>query len=736
MNKEHTQTQLHNLILSIVVALAFMMPLFFLPLTVEFYEFNKLALLVSATILGMVLWAAKVILSKKLHIAKSPLDAPILVLAIVFVLSSIFSTSKLNSIYGSQGRWMPSLMGFLAMVAFFYILSSNIRAVRTVKMLVVALLAGISVSTILSILSYYGIYLGQEAYLRISHFTTTGSTTTASIMAALATILGYTLFSKETKLSYKVALGVAVAVNFFFAIVTNTVAGWTILALGLVSFLLLTPAITQQKSISVLALNAVILGTAILVFFPATREIIVHTPYPKEVKLQVKDSWIVASSTLRDFPILGSGPSTFYLNFPRYKTLALNSTDYWNVRFDKPFSEVFDIIGSLGILGILAVVYFTGKAVRYVVKNRNTDETATILLIGLMGIATTFVLSYATVLTTFVFFLLLGLYVATVNARLYEAAPDLVYFKLEATQSTNSIGVVENSSAILRIVIATPLLAIAVAGGWHLSRVYPGEVYMRKAVLAATNNNGMATYEYQTKAINHNNRKDTYRNAYVQTNLALVRALATKQDRTEQDNATIQTLISEAITSSKLTTELLNPLSPANWEIRANVYKTLMGTAANADQWAIAALEKAVQLDPNNPRLRLELGGIYYAKGDYLAAANLFRQATSLKPDYANGYYNFAQALKNMQDYGSAIKALQIAQSLVGEGTADYTAVTAEIEQLKNLPAVAGAQSNQPTVEQLENAAQEQEVTQQEPLVNEGEEVISPESVIPQPAEE
>jgi tetratricopeptide (TPR) repeat protein len=54
--------------------------------------------------------------------------------------------------------------------------------------------------------------------------------------------------------------------------------------------------------------------------------------------------------------------------------------------------------------------------------------------------------------------------------------------------------------------------------------------------------------------------------------------------------------------------------------------------------------------------LRVEAGGIYYANGDYLSAANLFRQAANLKPDYANAHYNLAKALLMLQNYTLALQ--------------------------------------------------------------------------------
>jgi tetratricopeptide (TPR) repeat protein len=257
---------------------------------------------------------------------------------------------------------------------------------------------------------------------------------------------------------------------------------------------------------------------------------------------------------------------------------------------------------------------------------------------------------------------------------------------------------------------------------------------MRKAIIAARANNGSDTYRYQALAINANTKRASYRDSYAQTNLALVRALITKEELTDTDKQTIQTLISQALQNSQISTELLDPADSSGWEARATVYAALIGTAQDAHQWAIASLQRAIQLNPNNPRLRLDLGSIHYATGDYLSAASSFRQATILKPDYANAYYNFGLSLKKLEDYASAKKAFEVTQTLVQPGSQDYEMIAAEIAALNEIPNVAGATDTKPTVKELakpEEATQTPQ-TEQEPIVNEGEEKIQ-EVVVAEP---
>ena len=103
----------------------------------------------------------------------------------------------------------------------------------------------------------------------------------------------------------------------------------------------------------------------------------------------------------------------------------------------------------------------------------------------------------------------------------------------------------------------------------------------------------------------------------------------------------ITKLIQQAIREAKVAT-VLNPTSAAYWENLAQLYRNLINFAEGSDQWAIAAYQQAITNDPINPRLRVNLGGLFYALGNYEAAIRRFENAVNLKPDYTNGYYNLA----------------------------------------------------------------------------------------------
>jgi O-antigen ligase len=596
------------------ILLSFLMPVFFLPITSEFYEFNKFALLLVGTLLLSVLWVIKLVSGQKIELTKSSVDLSLLVLVVVMALSTIFSLNKSVSIYGSQGRWFPGLFPILGFMFYYYLAAPVLKETKTLKMAFYALISGASVSTLVAVLSYFNVYISSADFARIPNFTLVGSMTSAIVMAAIAAVGSVAALAYERSFPGKALLVTSVLLNFFYVALTGTMLGWAIIAAGVIGLFVMVDfrGYSESRGFSMVLMGALV-AIVLLNVVPNTKNVIKNTDIANEITLPFNDSWIVATSTIRDYPLLATGPSTFYLNYSRYRPTSINTTPVWNVRFDKPHNELLNSMATLGIIGLVAVLYFGSRVAKLAWSAKGLqDETGLVRVISVSLLATlpVFLLTYATVINTFVLFQLLIMAIAA-HAVTREAnkGAELIEINFASIAAVTTIG---ESGAIKReyfhYVAAAPMLLIAAYAGFLFYKSYAAEFYIRKSVVAAQNNNGSKIYEYQSKAINLNPRRDTYHIAYAQTNLALANALASKENLTNEDRTTIQTLIAQSIRSSRVATEVLNPLNVVNWQTRALIYRSILGVADNASEWAIASYNTAIQLDPANPALRLDIG--------------------------------------------------------------------------------------------------------------------------------
>ncbi|MFC1700497.1 O-antigen ligase family protein [Patescibacteria group bacterium] len=335
---------------------AFLVPIFFLPFTTEFFSFNKLALIVFVTLFLIVIWGLKIMTGDKIEIAKSPVDRSLLALSVVAILAAIFSVSKADSIYGSPGRWL-GLFAFLAFVAFFYIATPLLKGIKTIKNSLFALLIGSTISSVIAILSYYNITLGKADFLR-NYFTLTGSVNDSILLAALAVTLAFSFILSEKDLGKRLMLINLVMINFFFVAITGKPVGWVIVIVGLVLSALYNRSIIMQRKSELGALGLIMALMLALVLVPTTKRFIVNPNFRSDLALSLKETWAVSTSTIRDFPLLATGPGTFYINFARYRPLILNNSPFWNIQFNLPFNGVFEALTTLGIIvSFWAVIY-------------------------------------------------------------------------------------------------------------------------------------------------------------------------------------------------------------------------------------------------------------------------------------------------------------------------------------------------------------------------------------------
>ena len=711
------------------IVLTALMPLFFLPVTTEFFEFNKQVLLILATILLLVGWSLKILFGKQLDLSKSIVDMPLLAFLGVSLLATVFSQSKADSIYGSTGRWFPSLLGCVTLVLFYYLISAGIDSFKTIKTILNTLIVANTLNTLVTILSYFGVYLGKAQFLQIPNFTLTGSITTTISMAAISVVLAATLMVYNSKnLKVKAAYLVAALLNIVLIGLVNVWFGWALLILGLmIMSVILRPQTLAQCKPGL----AVILGVSLLFGVvrnvPQTRGFLSNPNYPVEIVLPLKASWSIVTSILGNNPLLGTGPSTFYLNFTRYRPIALNNTNLWNIRFDKPFNEVLNVIAELGLLGLIAGIYLAVQVTYLVLRTSKANEDNYLIRVLGVTVATSglvYLFTYATTLNTFVLVLLLALLVRSLNLTEGFERLSKVYVlqlsKINKVISVTGLEVENVKHSPLKFIIFLPALLLSLYVGYMTTRSYLSEYFTRKSMYAAQNNSWDQVYRYQEAAIKASPIKDTLYNRHAQTILILANSIAAKGNLTDEDKTLVQNLIAQSINVSKVASENVNPLNVRNWETRALIYKNIAQAAQNASEWAVASYNIAIQLDPTNPKLRLDLGGMYYAKGDYLSAASQFRQAISLKGDYANAYYNFGQALYQLGDLANAKAALETTKTLIPENSEDAKVVAQEIEILTQKLNTIGTKDQKPTVEQLQ-AKEEPKTNTQEPITNVGE---------------
>ena len=687
------------------VALTFLMPVFFLTTFTEYYEYSKFVLFLVGTILLTVLWIFKLLLSSKVYITKSNLDTPMWMYIAAFTLSTFTSLNQIDSIFGTQTKWVPSLIALVTFVLYFYVISTNLRSLQAIKYSIYGMMFGGTISSAVLILSYFGVKLGSQAFLQIPTFNLAGSLEIASLVASISLLFGISVFYNTKDSLIKSLSFLSYILNF---VALTLVWHYPALILTVAGFLYINLTFVRNfKSIRVEfgTIMAIAIVWIALISTPITAKYVKKNTFALEPQLDVQTSWYMAATVLKDRPVWGMGPNTFAKVYNQNKTISMNNTANWSYNFTRPVSQVLEELASLGILGSLVSLYFMFRLFE-LVKNiyEKKEEFSPVhqaLLIPVIGIPFYHLISNASTASNFMFYTYLGVFVSLVAGFGKNKKSEDIYISIKSF-STIEVSDEQEKKEKFQFFAVLPLIGAASAIAYYATFNLQGEYFFRKAIDSALSNDVYGVYNNQINARNAFPRRDAYDTAIAQTNLNLAITLANKGNLSQQEKDAIQTLISESIRSTRIATETLDPLNLNNWLVRASIYRTLIGVTSDADQWAISALNNSIQLDPVNPNIRMDLGTIYFSKGDFLSAANMFKQATQLKSNYANAHYNLAQALIKLEAFDAAASELDVTKSLLPANSPDLEKLNKEISDVKAKTKVAGA-ATKASVQQIEN---------------------------------
>jgi tetratricopeptide (TPR) repeat protein len=358
----------------------------------------------------------------------------------------------------------------------------------------------------------------------------------------------------------------------------------------------------------------------------------------------------------------------------------------WAIKFQTANNFYFTLLteaGMIGLAGVVLLLISVYRTIRVDLKEKKlvgwgfAGNASLLSLVAVLVLALFFPI---TLVPTVLIFILLSL-----NSSANKTSVNL------STQAAEDGSV---GSKIPAFLVTLPVIAVIVAFGYYGVQVVRAESYFNRALTALAQNDGGRSYSLLQRAITTNPRVDRYRVSYSRVNLALANAITQQEEITEQDRASIGQLIQQAIRESKAAVAL-NLFRAGNWESLARTYQSIIPLANGAADFTVQTYRQAVALDPYNPNLRIALGGIYYAAGEYDTAVRVFEQAVAAKNDLPNAHYNLALALGQTGDFDQAIQEMTLVLSLVDRDSQDYqTAVDALDALQEQQKAEAGESAN------------------------------------------
>lgn len=639
MNQTRKNTALYfeNISLVILGVFLFIFPLLFLSTTTDSFVLPKQIALTIAIALFTILFGLKTITEGKLKLQNSPFDVPILIFLVINFLSALFSVNRFDSLIA----FVPLLfVGIL-----YFAIVNLVRGQKQLLFLLGAIVAGATLSGLLTILSFFKIYPLPFTYTQVPFFSTFGSLLDqATYMALVLPITGYFMYSLLSSMlsgkhtnspfeaesrGHKRTNGGMVAFTFSFLVIAT--------ALGITVFMLLT----SQKPLIL----------------------------PFEIGLQTGFGAISqdAGNVLKSF-LLGSGVGTYLIDFTRFKPAIYNLTEnLWAFTFFRSSSYILELLATTGVLGVASFFFLVFR----VIKERYFFLPVFLALIA------AFILPFSFTLVTLLFVLLAVFAVVRIHSNPEKYAD--IEFYLVAFKKGLFVARPEGErmsqndrekkySKLLPFGFFIVLLVLVGFPVYMTMRFFVSDLLFQQSLVAAAQNKGVDTYKLQIASIQVFPYRDVYYRAFSQTNLALANSLALSQQNEKEPNAEVQknivTLIQQSINAGRNATNVA-PFTAFNWNNLSSIYRSIIGFGQNADRFTLLTLQQAIALDPNNPQQYVDLGGVYYQLGQYDEAMRYFQVAITLKNNYANAYYNLGHAYEAKGELDKALPIYEQVKAIV-----------------------------------------------------------------------
>jgi len=597
----------------ILYTTVFLLPVTVLSISSNPFVVPKLALLVYGLLAILLVRCLRIVVSGKFEMSVSKFDFPVLLIAAAYITSTILKTpNKMEALL------LPGTATAVVGGALLYFLINQLTKDDKKNLSLILFASGVFYSFV-TLISFTGIFVKMTflpAIIRSEGFTPEGGYLPAFIFLVSMLPFGVGHFFIEKQLSKKAFLGAA---SLF-------------IGLGIA-----------------ISLYNILPGQKFAPKFPSS-----------------STSWSIAVDSLKTSPILGIGPGNYLTAFNRYRPIEYNSTELWAVKFTSARNFVFTLMTEAGLLAtaglvlLLFVFYKTAKKDLKEQKLVNWGVAAMSDLISISILTISLFIFPSTTLLTIVFFILLAFYSKGKHTSLDLTA------KGSTDQNTNMNEAATRFPAFL---VTLPIIIGVFYTAFNSSKMIAAEYKFMQSISALAKNNAQETYDIMREAIKTNPYVDRYHSAFARINLALANSIASKaqtgsENITDQDRSTITTLVQQAIAEAKSSVSL-NPTRSGNWEILAQTYQAIIPLAQGSDNFAIQSYRQAVALDPLNTNLRIALGAIHYAAGDFDSATNIFEMAVATKPDHANARYNYAFALSEIGKVDRAISEMTTTLSLI-----------------------------------------------------------------------
>lgn len=715
-----------------VLLLVFLLPLFFIPATFEYYELSKYSLTLLITTMGVLLWGINIVISRTFTFVKTPFDGLILLLIVGSVFSTIASIYTDTSIWGYHARFTGGLVATFGVVGLFYLIVNTFQQRRLVLGAVRMLRLGMIILAVITIAKSLGFLdplldeLAQNvaglSFISARTFSPIGNPAALSFL--FSAMIPLSLLADKAKRSPVVCI-----VEFVIFLTALTIVSepgvhlHTLFAFGMVITSLIIKFLTIFGNRGKMLLGAgfvVTSGLSLLTFSPSIRETILpDLRFSNYEALPVDADIEITRLMLRESGwkgvLIGNGPDTYPFLYTQYRPLELNDREDWQQDYTRGSSQILEDFQTQGVFGamltILIFLVFVFFCIRIsttrIEKKRHAAQllglalfTGTLLFSGIFipHSAVIEILAWSGIALT------MSMYF-TIRKRDRET----LEMRLQIFQSK-----IAQVSKVDGFAVLAFIVLFVIAGGilYFLAGNYLAEMYFRRSRDLQSMSEFAASIENITSAIRiHNERDYYYRHA------ALIAYENVEKEYSESSGVgeVTENTMNEIEQYLERATSL-NGRSSENWRTSAFINHGLFRITNEGRFYdtALLSIERAISLNPYDPNNHILEGIIYLSADDasgIRSAGESLKHAYTLQPSYKLSILAYGNILESQQKIEDAQSVYRASLSYFPSGSDMRRLLEYRLSRLETMQAIEQMRVIQDTVEVKEELVEELENT-------------------------
>lgn len=659
----------------ILLVLAFLLPIFFIPSNIFPFQFGKTLILSLGGLLSLSFWIGHKLREGKISLPTGPPYLVAIVILLIALISSLFSGVITRSLIG-LGLETDTFFTVLMLFILMFMTSILFRSKKRIFNLYLTFFIS---SIILLVFQLLRAFLGVD-FLSFGVLTNT----TSNLLGRwndLAIFFGlYSLMSVVTLEFFrpskilKILLYITLVLSVLFMVVINSLMAW--LTLGVLSLVLLiylalngrpsqdfrAEVENHSKNVTVIAKLPIILVLLSVVF------VLVRGPVGSAVSSRLgiiqisarpstRSTLDIAKSSLPNNPAFGVGPNRFATEWSLYKPNLVNNTPFWNVNFNFGIGVIPTTLVTTGILGFISWIAFLGALILLGIKAlfSSPNNNVSRFLIVSSFLATLFLWTFSVIYVPGIAvlaltFMMTGAFLST----MFQEG----FIKDRQISFTNSSKV-----GFVSVFALIAFLIINIGLGYFVVTRYISATYFQRTLVAVNiEGNIEKGGENINRAVSFAKTDRNYR-LLSQLHIANLNSVLNEEDlsQTEEGRIRFQTILGQAIASAQEATKV-DKNNYQNWLSLGNIYEAIVPLGIEGSyESAKNTYEEAEKVAPTNPSVDLVLARLEVVNGDNDKAREHIVDALTKKNNYTEAIFLLSQIEINEGNITEAINSVEAA---------------------------------------------------------------------------